>query len=212
MKLYSVCDPEFHAYGRIVTGMDGTVREICDTLKDSPLPEATAYVPSWEPLQALPAATEVCEHLFGGLPVQMGYCNGHNTVLNCLEYHRSSEFNVGTEDFILLLARQEEIADGKLDTARVKAFRVPAGVMIECYATTLHYCPCHADPDKGFRVLIALPEGTNLEKPAITPKTSEDQLLWASNKWLLAHPDSSAAAQGAYVGLVGENYNIADQL
>ena len=118
-------------------------------------------------LQELPAAVEVSEHLFGGMPCQLGWCNGHNTYLNCLEYHRDSEFNLGTEDFVLLLARQEEIAGGKLDTAKVKAFRVPAGTLVEVYATTLHYAPCHVDAAKGFRVLVALPKGTNTAKPAI---------------------------------------------
>ena len=133
-------------------------------------------------LQELPAAVEVSEHLFGGMPCQLGWCNGHNTYLNCLEYHRDSEFNLGTEDFVLLLARQEEIAGGKLDTAKVKAFRVPAGTLVEVYATTLHYAPCH---DGG-----------------------DDPQLWACNKWLLAHPDSAEAKAGAYVGLVGENIHI----
>ena len=116
----------------------------------------------------------------------------------------------GTENFILLLARQDEICDGVLDTAKVKAFWVPAGTLIECYATTLHYAPCHTDPNKGFQVLIALPKGTNTDKPAITPKTPEDQLLWACNKWLLAHPESSEAAAGAAVRLEGENIDIAN--
>ncbi|MCQ2432897.1 MAG: DUF4867 family protein, partial [Clostridia bacterium] len=40
---------------------------------------------------------------------------------------RDSEFNLGTDDFILLLGRQEEIVDGIFDTANVRAFRVPAG-------------------------------------------------------------------------------------
>jgi hypothetical protein len=99
------------------------------------------------------------------MPVQLGWCNGHNTKLNCLEYHRSSEFNLGTEDFILLLARMEDIKNGKLNTAKVKAFLVPAGNLVEVYATTLHYAPCHTDPKKGFRVLVALPKGTNTSKP-----------------------------------------------
>ena len=118
------------------------------------------------------------------MPCQLGWCNGHNTYLNCLEYHRDSEFNLGTEDFILLLARMEDIEDGKLDTAKVKAFRAPAGTLVEVYATTLHYAPCHVDADKGFRV------------------------LWACNKWLLAHAESAEAKAGAYVGLVGENLHI----
>lgn len=145
---------------------------------------------------------------YGGMPVQLGMCWGYSTRLNCLEYHRDSEVNVGTEDFILLLAKQDEIEDGKLDTTEVKAFRVPAGVVVEVYATTLHYAPCHVDAAKGFRVAVVLPRGTNTEKPAIANLTEEDSWLWARNKWLLAHPESSEADQGAYVGLTGENIDI----
>ena len=36
----------------------------------------------------------------------------------------------------------------------------------------------------------------------------DDARLWACNKWLLAHPDSAEAAQGAYVGLTGINIDI----
>ena len=212
MVFYSVYDPEFKPYGQIVDGMADTVQEILDVLKDAPQGPGVDYVPEYEPLQELPAMVEISEHCYGGMPVQLGWCNGHNTRLNCLEYHRDSEFNLGTEDFILLLAKQEEIVDGVLDTAKVKAFRVPAGVLVEVYATTLHYAPCHCDESKGFRVLVALPQGTNTDKPAIENKSSEDKLLWARNKWLLAHPDSSEAAQGAHVGLSGENIDIANLL
>ena len=209
MKIYSVFDPEFKPYGQIVDGMEETVQEILSVLKDAPQGPAVDYVPEYEPLQELPAMVEISEHCYGGLPVQLGWCNGHNTRLNCLEYHRDSEFNLGTEDFILLLAKQEEIVDGVLDTAKVKAFKAPAGVLVEVYATTLHYAPCHCDPEKGFRVLVALPQGTNTDKPVIQNRTTEDKLLWARNKWLLAHPESSEAAQGAHVGLSGENIDIA---
>lgn len=210
MKIYSVFDPEFKPYGQIVTGMEDTVQEILAALATTPCPAGTDYVPFDPVLQELPAMTEVSEHCFGGMPVQLGWCNGHNTKLNCLEYHRDSEFNLGTEDFILLLARQEEIVDGILDTAKVKAFRVPAGVMVECYATTLHYAPCHCDPEKGFRVLVALPWLTNTDRPVMENKTPEDAILTARNKWLLAHPESSEAKGGAKVGLSGENIDIAD--
>lgn len=212
MKIDSVFDPEFKPYGRVVTGLEDTVREILITLADTPLPEGVDYVPTDPALQELPAAVEVSEHLYGGMPVQLGWCNGHNTKLNCLEYHRDSEFNLGTEDFILLLARQEEIEDGMLDTARVRAFRVPAGTLVEVYATTLHYAPCHCDSARGFRVLVALPWLTNTERPAMDNKTAEDALLTARNKWLLAHPDSDEARGGAQAGLTGENIDIADLL
>jgi len=208
MKIYSVYDPEFKPYGQIVDGMEDTVQELLTVLNETPLPDGVGYVPEEPALQALNAAIEVSTHLYGGMPVQLGWCNGHNTKLNCLEYHRDSEFNLGTKDFILLLAKQDEINLGVLDTSKIKAFRAPAGVLVECYATTLHYAPCHTDPAEGFRVMVALPRGTNTAKPDITLKSSEDTRLWACNKWLLAHPDSDEAAQGAYVGLTGENIDI----
>ena len=208
MKIHSVFDPTFKRYGQVVEGLPDTVAELLETLQKTPLPEGTGYVPEEPLLQNLPAAVEISEHCYGGMPVQLGWCNGHNTRLNCLEYHRDSEFNLGTEDFILLLAKQEEISDGTLDTSKVRAFRVPAGKLVEVYATTLHYAPCHVDAEKGFRVLVALPKDTNTEKPDITPLTAEDKYLWARNKWLLAHPDSAEAAAGAVAALVGENIDL----
>ena len=82
---------------------------------------------------------------YGGMPIQIGMCWGYNTKLNCLEYHRDSEVNVGETDFVLLLAKEDEIEDGMLDTAKVKAFRVPAGTAVEVYGTTLHYAPCQTN-------------------------------------------------------------------
>jgi len=208
MKVYSVFDPEFKPYGQIVTGLDETVKEILEALAATPVTAGVEYVPTDPELQELPAATELSEHCFGGMPTQLGWCNGHNTRLNCLEYHRDSEFNLGTRDFILLLARQEEIVDGMLDTALVKAFRVPAGVLVEVFATTLHYAPCHVDAEAGFQVLVALPWLTNTDKPRFAPRNLEDTMLTARNKWLLAHPESSEAKSGARVGLTGVNIDI----
>ena len=210
MKIESVLDPAFAAYGQVVTGLEEARAEILAALAGTPQPAAgTDYCPEDPALQKLPAAAEVSGHLFGGMPCQLGWCNGRNTKLNCLEYHRDSEYNLANEDFILLLARRDEIENGRLDTGKVRAFRVPAGTLVEVYATTLHYAPCHTDPDKGFRVLVALPAGTNTEKPDMAPKTGEDAWLWACNKWLLAHPDSAEAAQGAAAVLIGENIDIA---
>lgn len=209
MIIHSVFDPEFKPYGQIVTGLEETAQELVTALAATPQGPAVEYVPTDPTLQDLPAAQAVSDHCFGGMPVQLGWCNGHNTKLNCLEYHRDSEFNLGTEDFILLLARQEEIVDGLLDTEKVQAFKVPAGVLVEVYATTLHYAPCHCDPVKGFRVLVALPWGTNTDRPVMDNKTAEDPFLTARNKWLLAHPESDEAKGGAEVGLTGKNIDIA---
>lgn len=213
MTIYPVTSLEFARYGRVISGYEGECAAITGALNaHTPLPEATGYVPEEPALQQLPQARVLGRSLYGGMPVQFGWCNGHNTRLNCLEYHRDSEFNLGTEDFILLLAKQEEIENGQLDTARVKAFRVPAGVLVEVYATTLHYAPCHTDPARGFRVMVALPKGTNTDKPELPVQGGDDAWLWACNKWLLAHPDSDEARQGAAAALVGENIDIAAAL
>ena len=39
MKIYSVYDPEFKAYGQIVTGMDEAVQEILTALATTPCPD-----------------------------------------------------------------------------------------------------------------------------------------------------------------------------
>lgn len=209
MKIYNVTDPEFKAYGQIVEGMDAEVTAILSALKNTRMPESGVdYVPSEPLLQNLKEQQSFADHCFGGMPTQLGWCNGHNRKLNCLEYHRDSEFNLGTEDFILLLAKQDQITNFMLDTADVKAFYVPAGVLVEVFATTLHYAPCSAEPGKEFKVLVALPMNTNTDRPNMENKTKEDGYLTARNKWLLAHPDSSEAKGGALVGLVGENIDL----
>ena len=210
MKIVPVTDATFAPYGRIVEGYP--VEPMLKALAEMPLPEGVEYVGKVEALHAVENADYLGELMFGGMPFQLGYCNGHNTKLNCLEYHRDSEFNLAPQDFILLLAKQDDIVDGKLDTAKVKAFRCPAGTLIEVYATSLHYAPCHADPAKGFQVLIGLPDKTNEDFRFANPINAEDKTLWARNKWLLAHADASEAADGAYVGLVGENIDIQNDL
>ena len=213
MKIFKVTDPEFTNYGRIIEGYEAEKKAIEDTLRDkTPIPEGTDYVAEEKALQDLPAASKITNSLFGGSPMQFGWCNGHNTKLNCLEYHRSSEINLGATDFILLLAKREEIVDHKIDSSKVKAFLCPKGVMIEVYATALHYAPCQAHKDSGFQVLVGLPKGTNVGKPEFTPSNQEDKLLTATNKWLLAHAESSEAKSGAWVGITGENIDIAGDL
>ena len=212
MKIYQVTDPEFAEYGKVVTGYD--IQPIVDALKEhTPLPEGTDYVAEEPALQNLDASKAIAPSLFGGLPVQFGWCNGHNTKLNCVEYHRSSEFNLGTEDFILLLGRESDITkDGKLDTDTIKAFKVPAGVLVEVYATSLHYAPCHADASSGFTVRFALPQGTNVVTCNTGEKSCYDNFLRMTNKWLIAHPEASEAKDGAWVGLEGVNIDIADSI
>ena len=189
MKIYSVFDPEFRPYGKVLEDYD--TLELTAAMQKIPMPGAgVSYEASIPALEGLPVFRELSDRGFGGMPIQLGMCWGYNTRLNCLEYHRDSEINIGSSAYILLLAKLDEVRDGVLDTALVKAFYAPAGAVVEVYATTLHYAPCHADP----------------------AKTEEDKWLTARNKWLLAHPESAEARQGAHVGLRGENLDILNSI
>ncbi len=210
MKIYSVTDPEFRPYGKLLEGFD--TAELLAAMRGVAMPErGTAYAPGIDALEACAVFSELSDRAYGGMPAQLGMCWGWNTKLNCLEYHRDSEINIGADDFILLLARADDIIDGKLDTACVKAFRAPAGAAVEVYATSLHYAPCQVS-DAGFRVAVVLPKGTNTEKPAFAAKSAEDGWMTARNKWLLAHAEADEAKNGAYVGLIGENIDIAKEI
>lgn len=207
MKIIPVTAPAFKEYGKVLRGYDN--RDLVRRMGEIAMPESgTAYMPGIESLEKAEIFSAYKDAEYGGMPIQIGMCWGHNTKLNCLEYHRDSEINIGQTDFVLLLAKQSQIVDGKLDTSLVKAFKVPAGVAVEVYATTLHYAPCQCGAD-GFRVAVILPKGTNTEKPDFQPKNEEDKWLRARNKWLLAHKDTKEAQSGAHIGLVGENIDIA---
>ena len=207
MEQISVFDSRFAPYGQVLEGYDFT--DLIRVLEEStPCPEdGTVYVPSEPALEALPIFGEVRDRGFGGMPIQIGYCNGVNTRLTCLEYHRTSEIDIAATDMVFLVARQPEIENGVLTTDKVKAFFIPKGTAVELYATTLHYAP--AAVGHGFRMGCVLPRGTNLEAPAITQKGKEERLLWGANKWVIASKGTDEAAQGAYVGIVGPEVDLA---
>lgn len=207
MKIQKVTDLSFAKYGRIIDGYDWG--KLIRAMEHTPLPEDVIYVPSVEELESVDTAKELHMRLYGELPVQIGYCNGNNTKLNALEYHRSSEVNVAVTDLILLLGMEQDIeADYTYDTSKVEAFLVPAGTAIEVYATTLHYAPCNAGGD-GFKCVVVLPKGTNTECMICHTKSYDDKLLTAKNKWLIAHEE--AGIEGAFNGLKGENIDLAKQ-
>ena len=208
MKIYSVYDAEFLPYGKVLEGYD--TEELLEAVAKIDMPEAGVnYLPGIDSLEACSIIDELSDRAYGGMPIQIGMCWGHNTKLNCLEYHRDSELNIGTGEYILLLAKQGDIIDGQLDTAKVEAFKAPAGAVVEVYATSLHYAPCQADNAEGFKVAIVLPRGTNTAKPEYKAGFEEENWLTACNKWLLAHAEASEAQSGAHVGLTGENIDIA---
>ena len=212
MKIESVFDASFRQYGKVVKGLH--LDELLTALSKTEKPtDGVIYVPGDDSLENTPAKKELEDNVYGGMPIQIGFCNGTNTKLNCVEYHRDSEINIPCEDMILLLGKQTDITpDYHLDTATIRAFLVPAGTAVEVYATTLHYAPCEAKKGAGFRVAVVLPKGTNTDKPEIAALNAEDPLLRARNKWLTAHADASEAGDGAFVGLDGVNIDIANEI
>ena len=210
MKIIDVFDPSFKAYGKVIDNVDFS--SYIEKLGEVAIPEdGVAYEPSVASLEAADCY-EAAQTVFGGeLKLEFGYCAGHNTKLNAVEYHRSSEINVCATDAILMLGLQKDVEkDFTYDTSKVKAFFVPAGTAVEVYATSLHYAPCNAKSGQGFKVLVVLPMGTNTDKPDFTCKNHEDTLMTARNKWLLAHPESNEAKSGAVIGLKGINIDIAE--
>lgn len=204
MKILHVSDDAFRKYGKIVRGID--FGDILAAMADTPLPDDVVYAPGDPALEACPGAEAIAYSLYGGMPIQIGYCNGHNHLLNAAEYHRDSEINIAATDMILILGMEQDVSDdGTYDTGKMEAFLVPAGTMVEVYATTLHYAPCGVGGN-GFKAVIVLPKGTNTDIEKRAGATPEDKLLFARNKWLIAHP--AAGIEGAFAGLVGENLSV----
>ena len=203
IALSSVLDDAFAPYGRVIADMDAA--EIIAEAKKIPMPaEGSAYTPSIEAFEKLAITRETKDRLFGALPTQMGYCYGHNSMLNALEWHIGSELNIAVTPFVLFLALQEDLTDRKLDSSKVKAFYVPQGAVVEIYEGTLHFCPCEVT-ESGFGCIVGLLEGTNipLDKP------TGDKVLFKKNKYLIAHNENTALIEkGIVAGISGENLTL----
>lgn len=206
MEIKKVNDLEFKKYGQVLKNYN--CEEIIEKMQKMPLPLDVIYEPSVKDLEESEIFKELMEREFGGLPIQIGYCNGNNNMLNAVEYHRSSEINIAVTDLILLLGWQSDInEDHTYDTSKIEAFLVPAGTIIEVFATTLHYAPCNAD-NNGFRCVVVLPKDTNMPLEYNVKKNGEDALLFAKNKWLIGHKDTDLGKQGAFIGLYGDNISL----
>ncbi|MBU3175024.1 DUF4867 family protein [Clostridium estertheticum] len=206
MIIKKITDSEFKKYGHVLENYDCS--KLIEKMKTTPLPNDVVYEPSIKELENLEIAQDLKIREFGELPIQIGYCNGNNHLLNAVEYHRSSEINVAVTDFILLLGCIQDVEKNySYDTSNIEAFLVPAGTIVEVYATTLHYAPCNAN-ENGFKCVVVLPRDTNLPLENKINKSGEDVLLFARNKWLIGHKDTDLGTQGAFIGLKGKNISI----
>ncbi|MBL7006672.1 MAG: DUF4867 family protein [Spirochaetia bacterium] len=203
----SLDDSTFSPFGRVLN-FSGT-RPLLEFSRQhfaAGKPSETNYIASDFEMEEFPVIKEISRSLFGETAVQAGCCFGFNTKMNGMEYHKSSEVLGAATDMILMFGQVQDIEIQAetfyWDSCLTKFFFLPAGSLIELYATTLHLAPCRVSPDP-FNAVIILPKGTN------TPlETEPAELLWMKNKWLIVHPESPAAAKGAYTGISGTNHEI----
>ena len=212
LNILPVGDPAWKKYGRLLTRFDAG--ELIARAKAlNPKTQGVAYEPS---VPALEASCDfnraMAREVYGGMPIQVGWCYGQNLEMNALEYHKGTEVNVCVTDAVLLVGDARDIEWGakiRYDTAKVAAFYAAAGSVVEFHCWNLHYAPIHVSQGGDFMTVVYLPKTTNEPLPYAFDKVGENQLLFAINKWLIAHPDVEALANdGAYAGMVGNDIRV----
>lgn len=207
--IHSVHESAFRTYGRVIEGYDfSEIFSYMETVAAIP-EQGNVYVASVPELEAAKVCAQIRNQLYGGMPIEVGYCNGRNTTYNGFEYHKGSEINIAVTDFMLVLGHSWDIEDNTYQSSLAEVFFVEKGTAIEMYQTTLHLSPCRVC-DEGFKDIVILPRGTNT--PLKQPKEAaegEAVLLLQTNKWVLAHPDREPLIrQGAHPGFLGENREL----
>ncbi len=218
VKINSARGASFRTYGRIIEGYD--VSGLIEYMeKETGIPESgNIYVPSVPEMEALPCAARLAESVFGGLPAEVGYCNGRNSTFNGFEYHKAGEINIAATDLMLALGHSWDISqDLKYSVDSAEVFFVEKGTVFEMFGTTLHLSPMKTC-DEGFKAVVILPKGTNTplseeEKTAAADAfaagDSEARLLLQKGKWVISHPEREPLIkQGAWPGVIGENREL----
>ncbi len=207
LEIKSIYDDTFSKYGKLLSGYDFS--ECIQIMKERAIPESgNIYIACDDELMQTSVAEPLSNLFYGRMPIQIGYCNGNNSGLNALEYHKCSEIDVAVTDLVLILGDIRDIKNNQYESLRTELFYVPAGIALELYGTTLHFSPCKVTSE-GFKSIIVLAHGTNQPLSSLpTPLCDEDKLLWMQNKWLIAHAGSVPASKGAFVGITGENIEV----
>ena len=205
VSILRISDPEFQKYGRVLKGYN--TNEITKYMKNkTDIPEeGNIYIASDSEMKKLEIMQKIKQNIFGELEIQAGYCNGNNSQLNALEFHKSPEVNIAVTDMILILGKTSDIKENEYSTEKTDIFYIPEGTVFEVYGDTLHFSPCKTS-DSGFKCVVILLDGTNTE---LSDTISDDELLFKKNKWILIHDNFTRLANlGAHKGLNGNNIKI----
>jgi hypothetical protein len=209
IAIKEITDPSFLRYGKII---DISIFEsyIKYLKQKTSIPSTlNLYIADDPKIHEVFPWHPLLHDIFGEIPLEYGYVNGNNSLLNALEFHPSAEINITATPLVLMLGHTEDIKDLSYDVSHLEAFYLPENTAIVIFPTTLHFSPCKVS-DEGFKCGVILPYGTNM---AFIPKEEKerlnDPLLYKTHKWLLAHPENKTALDlGAYPGLKGKNIKI----
>lgn len=210
LRLNPLDGETFRPYGRIIhlDAADNLIR-IADSVTEIPEKE-NIYEPSTPELETKEAIKQL-EVFYGGMQIQIGYCNGNTSSLNGLEYHNCPETILAVTDFVLLLGRQKHLENfARFDTRHVEAFYIPKGAQLMLCPRVLHLAPSRVHSN-GFKAIIILERGTNLELPCKPqPYDNEARILFKRNKWMIAHKERTIlTSQGVLPYVVGSNITVA---
>jgi len=209
VEMNSIYDDVFRKYGRV---LDSKPYEGLLTLlkKNTVITESNVYRAS-EPKLFDESAYKAAGCVFGGMKIQIGYCNGMNQTLNGMEYHKSPELIVAGTDILLFLATPSDLKDfSTMDSSSAKVFFAPEGSAFCLNPEILHLSPSCVHKS-GFKSIIILPEGTNLDLDENTERDGEMEslILFKKNKWMLTHRDREPlVSQGVKIGITGINTRL----
>jgi hypothetical protein len=219
VEIYDVNSSEFKSYGRVIDEIDvDNLISIMNEKTDIPS-VGNVYKPSVSELEDTKEYERIKTLLYGGMPIQIGYCNGKNSHFNGFEYHKGNEVNIAVTDFVLALGHSYDIKNNTYDFNEAEVFFVPKGTVVSMFETTLHLSPIKVC-DKGFKDIVVLPKGTNTELSEDELRARdevirergeecEEALLLMKNKWVICHDSKlPLVEQGAHVGIFGENKSI----
>lgn len=204
LNIKDVRENSFTKYGRVIKDYD--LSQISSYLEEeTEIPEAgNTYQADIEALKESEIKKDLENYFYGEMPIEIGYCNGNNQYLGALEYHKGVEINIAVTDLILLLAKVQDIENGRYNSEKVEAFYLKKGTAIEIYGTTMHFAPCKVE-EAGFKCAVILPDQTNLPLEA----NNNVAFLFAKNKWLLAHPENKRMIEkGASAAIDGPNIKV----
>ena len=208
LEIYDIYGEEFRRFGRI---SDLDCSEMIEYMeKETEIPKVGHhYILDDENMHGFSLYQTARNENYGLVDVELGYCNGHSSFLNGLEYHKTNEFNIAVTDMVLFLGMVQDVQDGMFDTKNARAFYVPKGSVIELYQTSMHYAPVEVYKS-GFKCGVILQKGTNEITGIVDSEAKgEKRLLFKKNTWLMVHPEYKEFVNlGAYPGIFGTNFEI----